>query len=156
MYFTSPEWCLYTRDEREYLFNPIPSHSQWLIPIPIPNPKFSLVLWVNCMSWCSEAGWNWSVRPWRTSGSVLQWNVGNSLWWRLYWRVRHSRVQSARFRVCCCECPLVMTERRREQNVGKLGNYHQCLSLFTVHCSTSIRQSLHVTMNIDGNFIFHL
>ena len=25
-------------------FNPIPSHSQWLIPIPIPNPEFSLVL----------------------------------------------------------------------------------------------------------------
>ena len=22
-------------------FNPIPSYSQWLIPIPIPNPKFS-------------------------------------------------------------------------------------------------------------------
>jgi len=25
-------------------FNPIPSHSQWFIPIPIPNPMFSLVL----------------------------------------------------------------------------------------------------------------
>jgi len=25
-------------------FNPIPSHSQWSIPIPIPNPMFSLVL----------------------------------------------------------------------------------------------------------------
>jgi len=25
-------------------FNPIPSHSQWFIPIPIPDPRFSLVL----------------------------------------------------------------------------------------------------------------
>jgi len=33
-----------SRDERECLFNPILSHSQWLIPIPILNPKFSLVL----------------------------------------------------------------------------------------------------------------
>ena len=24
-------------------FNPIPSHSQWFITIPIPNPMFSLV-----------------------------------------------------------------------------------------------------------------
>ena len=27
-------------------FNPIPSHSQWFIPIPIPNPKFSQFLFL--------------------------------------------------------------------------------------------------------------
>jgi len=44
----SAQWCdqFHCRIEmsRNIFFNPIPSHSHWFIPIPIPNPMFSLVL----------------------------------------------------------------------------------------------------------------
>jgi len=40
-------------------FNPIPSHSQWLIPIPIPNPKFSLV----SFPFPSQSHWLFTFTP---------------------------------------------------------------------------------------------
>jgi len=38
----------------------------------------------------------------RTSGSVLQRNLGNNLCWLFHWHFRQGRLQSTRFRVCCC------------------------------------------------------
>jgi len=43
-HFTAERPVLFgIRDERELLFNPIPSHSQWFIPLPVLTPRFRLV-----------------------------------------------------------------------------------------------------------------